>query len=263
MKISIAIQYYNRKPLLINTLNSIRNTSIDKTNIEIIIVDDASTEMHSIDDIPKIFPDLDIKTFAFTSDEKWWHCPVIPINKSIAMATGDVVVLLCAECMFVGDILEDIQNRIKLNSYLVYSTLSLNEHDTSLLSNMTYDEIYTSQFDGDWYQHSQINNHKFNFCSAIMREDLMQLGGFDERYALGVDYGDADFVLRLERYGIQFVTIDFPYVYHQHHEKFIYTEFDSRVNFDARTGKLVDGELYNYIVHNEPNNIKIQNSFLK
>lgn len=263
MKITIAIQHYNRLPLLINTLNSIQHTSVDKNNIEIVIVDDASVEEHNINSIPELYPEFDIKVFSFNSNEKWWHCPVMSINKSIAMATGDVIVLLCAECMFVGDILKDIQHRIKTNSYLVYSTLALSEQHTDALNHMTYEEICNNPFNGFWYQHSQMNNHGFNFCTAIMRDDLLELGGFDERYGWGVDYGDADFVLRLKRYGIEFVTVDSPFVYHQHHEKFIYTEFNSRVNHEARSGKITDQELYDYVINHEPNSIKVTNSFLK
>ena len=263
MKLSIVIQYYNRKQLLINTLNSIIHTKTDLSDLEIIIIDDASNELHSIINIHSLFPQLDIKLYTFTSLEKWWHCPVIPINKGISMASGDVIMLLCAECMFVGDIISDILSKIKLNTYLVYSNLELSEQDTELLNHMTYEEICNNHpLNGSWYQHSQFHNRKLNFCTAIMRNDLLELGGFDERYGWGVDYGDNDFVLRLERKGIEFITIDKQFVYHQYHEKYIYTEFQSRVNYDNRQGRLVDQELYNHVVNNESGNIKVNNSFL-
>ena len=262
MKISIVIQYYNRRPLLLNTLRAIQNSEI-KHNIEVIITDDASSNEHHILDICDLFPDLNIILHRFEASEKWWHCPVIPANKGIALATGDVVVLLGAECMPIGDVMLDISNRIKSNTYLVYSTLALSESDTNTLNHMSYDEICNNPLNGFWYQHSQTNNHGFNFCTAILRDELLELGGFDERYGWGVDYGDADFVLRLQRKGIQFIPVDSPFVYHQHHEKFIYTEFQSRVNQEARKDKMFDKDLYDYVITREPNNIKTQNSFLK
>ena len=262
MKISIVIQYYNRKLLLLNTLRAIQNSKI-KQDIEVIITDDASTPDHDISNIPELFSDLNIILFRFEESEKWWHCPVIPANKGIALATGDVVVLLGAECMPIGDVMLDISNRIKSNTYLVYSTLALSESDTNALNHMTYDEICNNPFNGFWYQHSQTNNHGFNFCTAILREELLELGGFDERYGWGVDYGDADFVLRLQRKGIQFIPIDTPFVYHQHHEKFIYTEFQSRVDQEARKDKLFDKDLYDFVINQEPNNIKVKNSFIQ
>jgi hypothetical protein len=262
MKLSIVIQYYNRKPLLINTLNSITHTKINLDDIEVIITDDASSELHNIDDIHELFPQLNIKLYKFTAAEKWWHCPVIPANKGISMATGNIIMLLGAECMLVGDVIYDICTRINPNDYLVYSTLSINDVDTNKIQHMKYADIVDSPFNGFWYQHSHYNNHKYNFCTAILRTEMIELGGFDERYGWGVDYGDTDFVLRLTRKGVNFITVDSPFVYHQHHEKFIYTEFETRVNLEARNGRLTDGELYNYILNHEPNNIKVNNSFL-
>jgi GT2 family glycosyltransferase len=262
MKLSIVIQYYNRKPLLINTLNSIIHTKINLDDIEVIITDDASSKEHNIDNIHELFPQLNIKLYKFTTDEKWWHCPVIPANKGISMATGDIVMLLGAECMLIGDVIHDVCSRIKPNDYLIYSTLSINDVDTNKIQHMAYSDIVQSTFNGSWYQHSQYNNHKYNFCTAIIRTEMLELGGFDERYGWGVDYGDVDFVLRLTRKGVNFITVDSPFVYHQHHEKFIYTEFGSRVNLESRHGRLTDGELYNYILNHEPNNIKATNSFL-
>jgi GT2 family glycosyltransferase len=262
MKLSIVIQYYNRKPLLINTLNSITHTKVNLDDIEVIITDDASSEPHSIDDILDLFPQLNIKLYKFTADEKWWHCPVIPANKGISMATGDIIMLLGAECMLVGDVISDICTRIKTNDYLVYSTLAISDCDTNKIQDMQYDEILQSPCRGSWYQHSHENNYKYNFCTAIHRTEMLELGGFDERYGWGVDYGDTDFVLRLTRKGVNFITIDSPFVYHQHHEKFIYTEFSSRVNHEARADRLTDGELYNYVLNHEPTNIKVINSFL-
>lgn len=262
MKLSIVIQHYNRKQLLINTLNSIVHTKIDLSDIEIIITDDASNELHNIDDIHLLFPHLNIKLHTFTSSEKWWHCPVIPINKGISMASGDIIMLLCAECMLFGDVIYDICTRIKPNDYLVYSTLAINDNDTTKIQHTTYTDLLQEQFNGFWYQHSQVNNHRFNFCTAMFRDEMLELGGFDERYGWGVDYGDHDFVLRLTRKGVNFITIDSPIVYHQEHEKFIYTEFNTRVNHEARKGHLTDGELYSYVVEHEANNIKVNNSFL-
>jgi GT2 family glycosyltransferase len=263
MKVSIVIQYYNRRQLLINTLNSITHTKVNLSDIEVIITDDASNQFHNIDDIHSIFPQLNIKLHTFTIDEKWWHCPVMPANKGISMATGDIIMLLGAECMLVGDVIHDVYTRIKPNDYLIYSTLSINDADTDKIQHTKYDDLLQSQFSGFWYQHSYQNNHKFNFCTAILRNEMLELGGFDERYGWGVDYGDADFVLRLTRKGVNFITIDSPYVYHQNHEKFIYTEFNTRVNHEARKGRLTDENLYNHVLNNEPNNIKVTNSFLK
>ena len=258
MKISIVIQYYNRRYQLLNTISSINQSSI-KHQAEIIVVDDASIIDHDISDLPEMYPDLNFKIHRFTPEEKWWSCPVIPINKGISMATGDAVILLCGECMFVGDILKDVAEQIHPNKYLVYATLSLNSSDIMKISMMSYDDILTKPFgatappgyNGGWYQHSEIRNTGFNFCTAIMREDLSELGGFDERFGWGASHGDDNFLDRIKIKGMDIVSIDLPMTYHQYHEPML---------THPVTDQPVDGALLN-ITRTEPG-YKVHNSFI-
>lgn len=226
---------------------------------EIIIIDDASYDEHKIDDLPSIFPNLNIKIFSFTNEEKWWSCPVVPINKGISMATGDVVVLLCGECMFIGDVLLDVKERIKSNDYLVYSTLALTEEQTFSLTAKTYSEIINNVFTassnigtaGGWYQHSKYRNACYNFCSVITMEDLLDLGGFDERFGWGVSHGDDDFIIRVRKKGMNVISIDSPITYHQWHPPMLKHPISNN---------LVDGRLLN-VTRNEPG-YKVKNSFM-
>ena len=245
MKISIVIQYFNRRNLLLNTINSIQGTSLDKKDVELIIIDDASIPEHQVDDIYSLYPDLNIKLFSFTKEEKWWACPVIPINKGISMATGDVIVLLCGECMFVGDVLKDVQNRIKENDYLVYATFALDKEST--------EKMDFKNGKGMWYQHSIYNNRGYNFCSAITKKDMLDLGGFDERYGWGASYGDDDFLLRVKRKGMNIIPIDNPLTIHQWHEQML---------FKPSSNNISDEELYQKVLNEETNNYKVKNSFL-
>ena len=258
MKISIIIQYYNRRYQLLNTLSSIDNSTI-KNDCEIIIVDDASSKEHEIHDVPVMFPELNFKIFSFTKEEKWWCCPVVTINKGISMATGDAAILLCGECMFVGDVLLDVKERIKSNDYLVYSTLALTEEQTFSLTAKTYSEIINNVFTpsanigvpGGWYQHSKYRNACYNFCTAITMEDLLDLGGFDERFGWGVSHGDDDFIIRVRKKGMNVISIDSPITYHQWHPPM--QEYPISNN-------LVDGKLLN-VTRNEPG-YKVKNSFI-
>lgn len=263
MKISIVITHYNRKNLLEKTINSIKESSINKKDIEIIIIDDASDHENYVFDIPKSFPELDFKIHYFHPEEKWWRCPVIPLNKGIAMATGDVIVLLGAECILYGDLLTDISNRIRENSYLAYATLNISKEETEFISKLKYPELLKQEIKGiEWYQHSIHRNLKLNFCTAIMRRDILELGGFDERYGWGIDYGDNDFILRVERKNMNVIPIDYPYAIHQYHIKFIYKErYEKRAKYPT-DDMLLDKDLYTHVLLNEPNNIKVTNSFL-
>jgi glycosyltransferase involved in cell wall biosynthesis len=244
MKISIIILYYNRRPQLLNTLKSIQSSSL-KNDTEVIIIDDASDKKHEIIDLPSLYPDLNFKIYSFKKEEKWWSCPVVPVNKGISMATGDNILLLCAECMLVGDVLKDIQDRIKENDYLVYATFALDKESS--------EKINYSQLKGMWYQHSIHNNRGFNFCSAMTRKDMLDLGGFDERYGWGVSYGDDDFILRVKRKGMNIIPIDNPLCFHQWHES---------MQVKPSSNNISDEELYQKVLNEEVGNYKIKNSFL-
>lgn len=258
MKISIVIQYYNRRHQLLNTISSINASSI-KDQVEIIVIDDASDEEHYVNDLPTIYPNLNFKIFSFTNEEKWWRCPVVPANKGISMATGDVVVLLCGECMLIGDVLLDIQQRIKPNEYLVYATLALSKKDTDSISSRTYNDLLENKFtcyappghDGGWYQHSIFRNACYNFCSAIMREDLLDLGGFDERFGWGISHGDDNFLDRIRLKGMNIIPIDDPITYHQWHPP-----MQSR----PKSNNLSDGALLH--VTRRESGYKVNNSFI-
>lgn len=236
-------------------------------DIEVIVVDDASDDDNLIDDLHLLYPELNIKLYSFKKEDKWWSCPVIPINKGIAMSSGDVVVLLCAECMFIGDILSDIKDRIKPNDYLVYSTLSISKEITDIIPNIPYEHLKNNIFDGDWYQHSEHCNNCYNFCTAILKEDLLRLGGFDERFAYGYDSGDIDFIWRIRKIGMNVESIDYPLTYHQWHPPYLFNEFSQKDDVSNFTGY----SLHKHIVQNESEKLSktglncaiVENSFIK
>lgn len=249
MRFSIVIQHFNRRHLLLNTIDSIKKSSLI-SDCEIIITDDASDDDHKIDDINILYPDLDIKLFTFTKEEKWWSCPVIPINKGLAESSGDIIILQGAECYHNGDIISDVDKRIKPNDYLVYSTFALSKSDApgnqescdhaEKCTNGDYDSFYVNNGRA-WYQHSVYRNEGFNFCCAIYREDLIDLGGFDERYAHGVYYGDNDFILRVKRKGMNVISVDSPFIFHQYHDTI------HHVIPEPRTIQICDDILFNSI----------------
>ena len=146
MKVSICFPYYNRKSLLFNTLKSIKNSHYANST-EIIIVDDVSDDDHHVENINDLFPDLDIVYYRFSSQEKKeWKCPVFPLNKGIALATGDIVIQQCVECFHKGDIIKDAIENLSFNEYRVYSCYSLTKNDTN---HLLLDPNYTPS-DRDW-----------------------------------------------------------------------------------------------------------------
>jgi len=209
MKLSICIPHYNRKKLLINTLSSIEASKYK--DVEVCIVDDGSNNENNLSDISSIFPDLDIKLHTFSQPEKTWsEVGVIPLNKAISMASGDIIMILCAECYLLNDIILDVVENIRSNMYRVYATYSLAECER-------YDNFTIRNT--NWYQHSIYSNHLWNFCVTLTKEDMFHLGGFDERYAYGYDYGDCEFLERVKRKKMDIIAIDDKIALHQWHPK--------------------------------------------
>jgi glycosyltransferase involved in cell wall biosynthesis len=265
MKISIVTAYYNRKNLFYNTLRSIESL-VSKDSVEIIVVDDASREEERIESFVDKF-DLDLKIIRIEQKDKWWTNPCIPFNIGFKNATGDVIIIQNPECIHMGNIIKFVEENIQDNVYLNFGCYSIDEKLTRKITNSIQPDfnkvkvnnlIYPTNncsivADGEtaWYNHSKYRPHQLHFCSAITKNNLVELGGFDERYADGIGFDDNEFLLRIKRKNMLIKMIDNPFVLHQYHYSGTPMSQQNRLLF----GK--NGKLYYNISQNEKN-IKIQ-----
>lgn len=221
--------YFNRKNLLINTLNSIAK-SVYK-DIEVIIVDDGSNENQRIENLVKEF--LFLKIIRVEPKDKWYVNPCIPFNMGIRAAIGDVIVLQNPECMHVHDVLTHINKNIDDSKYLAISTYALDELATKKLPSLLngnfleYFKLLPQKFiSGEpwngWYCHSKYRPEPYHFCSAITKKNMDLLNGFDERYAKGIACDDVEFLVRIDRLGLKKIIVDEVSVIHQYHPSVYY-----------------------------------------
>lgn len=232
MKYSIVTAYYNRRTLFLNSLATIAR-SPHRKDLEIVVVDDASREDQRIEDLPQLF-DLAINVVRVEPGEKWWRNPCIPFNIGFNQARGEIILLQNPECLHLGDIIGAVKRELQPNKYLNFACYSIDEPTTHAISALdSKDSAYEKQLrslvlptqkratvnDGEtgWYNHSQVKPSRFHFCSALLRDDLRDLGGFDERYANGTGYDDNDLLTRILRKGMQVKIVDDPFVVHQYH----------------------------------------------
>jgi glycosyltransferase involved in cell wall biosynthesis len=230
MKISIVMAYFNRVNQIKNTLRSILE-SIHKSEVEVVIVDDASRDDHRLESIVCDF-DLNIKLIRIEPSDKKWVNACVPFNIGFKNASGDLIIFQNPECIHVGDIISISRNLIRSNLYLNFGCYSTDKVTSEKLASLTKFDINCVRSildpmvnraaitDGEnaWYNHPTYRPSGFHFCSAILRDDLIDLGGFDERYSQGVAYDDNDLIARIQRKKMD-VTMTFePFVIHQFHE---------------------------------------------
>lgn len=91
----------------------------------------------------------------------------------------------------------DIQKLNYTDAYNHWNTIGINE---GRVCNSTY--IYQPdayiKWKG-WYNHPEFNNRPYHFLTAITRNDLKKVGGFDDNFKNGLWYDDDDFLRRVSK----------------------------------------------------------------
>jgi GT2 family glycosyltransferase len=224
--ISIITAYYNRKDLFYRTLQSISRSKFK--DIEIIAVDDGSSPEHRLEGLINEFPFM--KIIRVEKKDKWYINPCVTFNIGLREAKGDIIVLQNPECLHVHDVLTYLSENINDSNYISISAYGLNSELTKTLpnniSNNTVEELLKSlpqeTYRGwdtlGWYNHSIYRPLYFHFCSAMSRNSMNKLNGFDERFAYGIGYDDDEIVVRIRQMGLQMTIEDKLCVIHQYHE---------------------------------------------
>lgn len=227
--VSIVMAYFERKSLLIKTLQSIEKSSIK--DIEVIVVDDYSCEAERIEDLQSIYSFL--KVIRVSKEEKWYECSCVAYNRGIAAIKGDIVIIQNPECLHIGDVLKYVVENITDDNYLSISAYSIHK---LWLGNL---EKYVSGFkelpqrkavnDFGWRNHPVYHPVYLHFCSALTRKNMDILQGFDERYAMGIAYDDNELVERVTRLGLKKEIPTEVSVIHQGHDKKIYANYSDKI----------------------------------
>lgn len=257
--ISVVMTYYERPDQLRHTLRSIKENWTE--GIELVIIDDGSSEELKAKYVVKE-SELPAKLIYIPEETKTWVNPSVPYNIGFKQATGDVVMIQNAECIHIGDLFSHVRENSNEHNYIVFSCYNLTKTTFGSLCNVPDDEAWLEnvtlniQSDMDtsirssrremWYHHPDKNPKWYHFCTAISRDSLMRIGGFDERFAKGYCFEDNAFLWGIRRSGIQIVGVPdtIGYVVHQWHPK----------NPELHGGCPLwekNRKLYNQIIHGE------------
>lgn len=246
--ISIVTGYYNRKELFHKTLKSISKSKFK--DIEVIAVDDVSSEEHRIEDFMDEFPFL--KVIRLDNPKKWYNNPCIPFNIGLRQAQGDIIVLQNPECLHVHDVLSFINENIDDHKYVTISTYGVNNEINNLISHHLENETLPEYFKTfpqqpyvgwdsiGWYNHSRYRPVAYHFCSAISRKNMQELNGFDERYARGIGYDDNEILVRIKRLGLEITIEDDISTIHQYHDTVAWNKPDVKILTEKNKRLLYD-----------------------
>jgi glycosyltransferase involved in cell wall biosynthesis len=227
-KIGIVMTYYNRQYQLNKTLETINQQNYD--NLSVVIVDDKS-------DVELVLPkcNFDVKIIRI-GDEKQWTNPEPAYNRGflylLENTDSEIIINQNAETYHVGNVLEYASINTNLNNYITFGC---------------YNVVPSGKQNG-WYNHPIHRPVAYEFCSAIHKENLIKLNGYDERFSLGSGYGD-DFLLhriRLMRLNVEITTN--PIVVHQWHESVLHGDFNKNqrlLQILRQEGKIKAVHLFN------------------
>ena len=206
-KISIIMGYYNRKSLLINTLNRFNQLYKDY-NFEVIITDDKSNNDNTLDNI---INNYNFKIILLKILDKNWINPCIAYNLAIRNISQDTdfVIIQNPEIYHLTNIFDTVLKDLKEGLYLTFSVLSsLNNEQTTKYINMPHDKLKNKLLinancikssAGHWYNHPIHCHRNLHFLSAIHINDLKKIGGFDNKFKNGAWYYDNELLSRIEK----------------------------------------------------------------
>ena len=225
--------YYNRLPQLKYTLKTFEKSS--HKNFEVVIVDDFSNQENSLDIIKEEFLYLNINVIKMSDlyEKKSYINPCVPYNVGFRASQGEKIIIQNPECCHEGDVISYVNSFLTESNYLSFHCWACNKGDVKILHSGG-----KIQIGGDpppnktrWYNHKFYRPAAYHFTSAISRKNLIDLNGFDESFALGMDYDDDEFLQRIKYKNLQIEFVESPFVIHQYHPKM----FTNPLNPPAQT----------------------------
>ena len=195
--------YYNRKSLLINTLNQFNNLYKDY-KLEVVIANDKSNDNNKLDDIIK---DYNFKIILLDIIEKNWVNPCVAYNLAIRHISSDVeiVIIQNPEIYHLTNILNTALEKTVEGQYLSFSVFSTESEELSNLFITNPEEKINDILKnkkikniGRWYNHPIFRPCAFHFLNSIHINDLKKIGGFDNNYKDGIWYDDNEILERIK-----------------------------------------------------------------
>ena len=245
-KVSIIITTYQRVHLLRWGLYSLSLQTMP-FEFETIVVNDGTLD--ETENVCNEFKEKLNISYIFTGQrnlngEQVWRVPSFAINIGVKKASGDILVLCCAEMFHVNQTIDMLTKPILDNPKLLGIPIGKDDRDGAFLECINKKGI----FDLDTFNNSINLNTKMPFLMSLHRSQFMDIGGYDEDF-IGIAYDDQDFIDRLLGYGCNYCQTDATTVHLYHPRAGGYyegggpSEWDYNKNlYFSRIGQIVRNE---------------------
>ncbi|AFQ42397.1 glycosyltransferase [Desulfosporosinus meridiei] len=246
-KVSIVITTYQRTHLLRWGLYSLSLQTMPY-EFETIVVNDGIQDQ--TEEICKEFKEKLHLKYIFTGQrnlqgEPIWRVPGFAINIGVKQASGDILVMCCAEMLHVNQTIEKITMPILGNPKLLGIPVGKDDRTGALLESI---EKNNGSFEQETFNNCIDLDTRMPFLMALHRSQFLEIGGYDEDFT-GIAYDDRDFIDRILAYGCQYCRTEAvtAHLYHPRAEGYYQgggpPEWDYNKNlYFSRRGKIVRNE---------------------
>lgn len=201
--VSIVLSCYNRGKQLRKTLESIEAQKYDRHDLEVIVVEDGNDGLTEI-----VARDFKARYFRTKrTDLPAFQNPSRVHNIGIKHANGEVVILQGGEVMY--------ETKPYALNHLV-ELASLPYYVSPIVKSLGPGGEFL-----EWYSHPREGARAgwiINFCLAVRREYVLEVGGFEESYT-GYGFEDDQLTFCLRKLGLGAKYAEDVIVSHQHHSR--------------------------------------------
>jgi glycosyltransferase involved in cell wall biosynthesis len=194
-KVSILITAFLRPHLLKWNLVSLASQKIDLDFETIVLNDGLPDETESL--CHEYKEQLNLK-YLFTGCRNLdgnikYRVPGFALNIGARYATGEIIIITCAEMFHLNDTINQLIRAVLLNRKLLGTAIGMDDDGTFL--------EYLIQHDGKYDFEAYLNkywrlNTRLPFLMAINRQEFLAIRGYDEDF-IGFAYDDNDLIGRL------------------------------------------------------------------
>jgi mycofactocin system glycosyltransferase len=206
--ISIIIPVFNRAEDISACLDSLLILDYPKDKLEIIVVDDAST-----DDTPVAASHYPVQLIRNAENRQAPYCRNLGAEK----ARGDILAFIDSDCRADRTWLRELVPAFKDLKIAAVGGMVESYYNTRPLDR--YEQVRSSLKMGVWPKRSANNNPFFYVpsCNLLVRRDIfLQTGGFNESLAVGED---VDLCWRIHNFGSNIDYLPNGRVFHKHRNR--------------------------------------------